>query len=222
MLGGAIGRDISVACQSGSRGNVDDARALAEGFQVRQRRFVTLNTPVRSTPITFSQRSSSVFSKGALGASPALLTRIETGPNFARAFSNRPQSPRYSSHRNRKGRTRSQHPAPAPGLQRLGPPSGQRQQRPLARKPAGNGRPDAAAGAGDENVPVFKRSGHVSLTLPVLPHGRGSPRTDTCPTCTAWATRRSSGRSWPPRAAPRRGLRDADGRQRKGRRGRRR
>src|SRR5690606_27299967 len=46
---------------------------------------VTRKTPVRSTASTRFQVSSEVFSNGALGASPALLTRISMGPNAARA-----------------------------------------------------------------------------------------------------------------------------------------
>src|SRR5690606_8284883 len=47
--------------------------------------WVTRKTPVRSTARTRFQVSSEVFSNGALGASPALLTRISMGPNAARA-----------------------------------------------------------------------------------------------------------------------------------------
>ena len=88
MLGRAICGDIGVAGQARGGSDVDEARADAVSLEVRQRRMRDIvDAREIDRQHMRAQSSASVLSNEALGASPALFTRIETGPNAARARS---------------------------------------------------------------------------------------------------------------------------------------
>jgi len=83
----AIGGDIGVADKTRSRRDVDQPRARASRFQVGENRARDEIGAGQIDSDRARPRPGSVLSNGALGASPALLTRMVTGPSALRALS---------------------------------------------------------------------------------------------------------------------------------------
>ncbi len=109
-----------------------------------------------------------VFSKDALGASPALLTRISTGPNFC-AGNVQPAGDRLGT-----GHVEAvdDHGVRAnlcsDGLKRFSSPPSQRHACTFGSQHTRNRRANAAAGAGDEGMTAREFAGrrHRFLTSP--------------------------------------------------------
>ena len=189
---------------------------------------VTRKVPVTFTAKALFQVARSVFTNGALGASPALLTRISMEPNALRADA-MPARTLASSVTSKSARIcvgawaeRGLHRG-----QRLTAPACEAHPRAGFGTGNRNCGADARPRAGNEDVPILERLvRHDDATLRRATGRRrrapGSFRTAIWRTDIASAKRSISSRSWPPRARSRRRRRDADARSRIDRRGRRR
>ena len=174
------------------------------------------------------QVARSVFANGALGASPALLTKMSMEPNALRADAT-PARTLASSVTSKSANTCDRRVAER-GLharERLAAPA--REAHPGAGFGAGNRNrgADAGAGAGNEDVPILERLVRHDVAILTRATGRrprapGSFRTAIWRTDIASAMRSISSRSWQPHAMSKRRRRGADARWRTGRRGRRR
>ena len=189
---------------------------------------VTRKVPVTFTANALFQVARSVFTKGALGASPALLTRISMGPNAPRAAATPART--LSSSVTSKSAKICVGASLERGLhrrERFAAPAGEADPRAGFRAGDRDRRADAGAGAGNEDVPILERLvGHDDAILRLATgrrrHEPGWFRTAACRRDIASARRSISRRSWPPRARSRRCRRDAAARSRTDRRGRRR